>query len=140
MDAASITHGWETQIRSRKPWSMVPEANKATMRGAVKALLDAMTKADARMEAAEAIRQQMPRARLWVHSDRVKVVRTVLDAVGYPAHESSDEGTCWCPVAEQAGRERDAAREEADRLAALVEHLEAEGPHRPCVHGRCGEA
>lgn len=34
----------------------------------------------------------------------------------YPSHESSDEGTCWCPVAEQAGRERDALRAERDRL------------------------
>jgi len=33
--------GWETQVRSRAPWSHVPEANKATMRVAVEALLRA---------------------------------------------------------------------------------------------------
>lgn len=34
--------GWETQAASRKPWSDVPEANKATMRAAVAALLTAI--------------------------------------------------------------------------------------------------
>lgn len=39
-EAAAVDAGWETQKRSRKPWSDVPEANKATMRAAVRALLD----------------------------------------------------------------------------------------------------
>lgn len=47
---------------------------------------------------------------------------TVLAAVGYP-HESSDEGTCWCPVAEQAGRERDALRAERDRYKADLDKV-----------------
>lgn len=34
---AAVRHGWATQERSRKPWSEVPEANKATMRDAVRA-------------------------------------------------------------------------------------------------------
>lgn len=38
-EAAAKGNGWETQERSRKPWADVPEANKATMRAAVSALL-----------------------------------------------------------------------------------------------------
>jgi hypothetical protein len=38
-EAAALTSGWETNKDSRKPWSEVPEANKNTMRAAVKALL-----------------------------------------------------------------------------------------------------
>lgn len=38
-EAAAIGAGWETQARSRKPWAEVPEANKVTMRAAVRALL-----------------------------------------------------------------------------------------------------
>ena len=38
-EAAAVESGWETQQRSRKPWADVPEANKATMRVAVRALL-----------------------------------------------------------------------------------------------------
>jgi hypothetical protein len=41
-EAAAVTAGWETQHRSRKPWADVPEANKATMRVAVTALLEWM--------------------------------------------------------------------------------------------------
>lgn len=41
-EAAAATAGWETQERSRKPWADVPEANKATMRVAVRALLAAL--------------------------------------------------------------------------------------------------
>ncbi|WP_088312394.1 hypothetical protein [Kineosporia sp. R_H_3] len=41
-EAAAVTAGWETQERSRKPWAEVPEANKATMRAAVTAVLDAL--------------------------------------------------------------------------------------------------
>lgn len=36
---AATNEGWETQQASRKPWADVPEANKATMRAAVTALL-----------------------------------------------------------------------------------------------------
>ena len=42
-EAAAIEAGWETQKPSRKPWMDVPEANKATMRVAVRALLDALS-------------------------------------------------------------------------------------------------
>ena len=37
-EAAAAGNGWETQAASRKPWRDVPEANKATMRVAVRAL------------------------------------------------------------------------------------------------------
>ena len=39
-EQAAIETGWTTQARSRKPWTLVPEENKATMRVAVTALLD----------------------------------------------------------------------------------------------------
>jgi hypothetical protein len=38
-EKAAVGAGWETQAASRKPWAEVPEANKATMRAAVGALL-----------------------------------------------------------------------------------------------------
>lgn len=38
-ETAAAREGWETQERSRKLWTDVPEANKATMRAAVAALL-----------------------------------------------------------------------------------------------------
>lgn len=38
-EAAAVEAGWDTQARSRKPWSQVPEANQATMRAAVRAVL-----------------------------------------------------------------------------------------------------
>jgi hypothetical protein len=38
-EAAAVEAGWETQARSRVPWAEVPEANKATMRAAVMALM-----------------------------------------------------------------------------------------------------
>lgn len=38
-EAAALAEGWGTQARSNKPWADVPEANKATMRAAVRALL-----------------------------------------------------------------------------------------------------
>jgi cytochrome bd-type quinol oxidase subunit 1 len=41
-EEAAVTAGWETQERSRKPWAEVPEANKETMRAAVRALLEAL--------------------------------------------------------------------------------------------------
>lgn len=39
-EKAADFHGWETNPASRKPWADVPEANKATMRAAVSALLN----------------------------------------------------------------------------------------------------
>jgi hypothetical protein len=41
-EAAAAREGWKTQDASRVPWATVPEANKRTMRAAVKALLDAL--------------------------------------------------------------------------------------------------
>lgn len=41
-EAAAVTLGWSTQEKSRKPWVDVPEANKATMRAAVRATLRAL--------------------------------------------------------------------------------------------------
>ena len=38
-EQAALGTGWETNPASRKPWADVPEANKATMRAAVIALL-----------------------------------------------------------------------------------------------------
>lgn len=38
-ERAAVEAGWETQRRSRRSWNSVPEANKATMRAAVTALL-----------------------------------------------------------------------------------------------------
>lgn len=38
-ERVAVVEGWETNPASRKPWSEVPEANKATMRAAVAALL-----------------------------------------------------------------------------------------------------
>lgn len=45
-EAAALGAGWETQERSRKPWADVPEANKRTMRAAVRALLAAVAEDD----------------------------------------------------------------------------------------------
>lgn len=39
-EAAAAGAGWETNPESRKPWAEVPEANKETMRAAVRALLE----------------------------------------------------------------------------------------------------
>lgn len=41
-EAAAVSAGWETQAASRKPWADVPEANKATMRVAVAAAVNAV--------------------------------------------------------------------------------------------------
>lgn len=38
-EEAAVREGWQTQERSRKPWAEVPDANKATMRVAVRAML-----------------------------------------------------------------------------------------------------
>ena len=39
-EKAAVGTGWETNLASRKPWAMVPESNKATMRASVSALLE----------------------------------------------------------------------------------------------------
>lgn len=41
-EQAAVGEGWDTNPASRVPWSDVPDANKATMRAAVRALLVAM--------------------------------------------------------------------------------------------------
>lgn len=41
-EAAAVDQGWQTQQASRKPWAEVPEANKATMRAAVRAIVPAV--------------------------------------------------------------------------------------------------
>lgn len=41
-EAAAQRNGWDTQARSRKPWEVVPEENKQTMRDAVRALIEWM--------------------------------------------------------------------------------------------------
>lgn len=41
-EIAALGAGWETNPASRKPWDEVPDANKATMRAAVSALLAAL--------------------------------------------------------------------------------------------------
>ena len=43
-EAAAAREGWETQERSRKPWAEVPDENKATMRAAVTALLEHLSR------------------------------------------------------------------------------------------------
>lgn len=43
-EEAAIAAGWETQKASRTNWSGVPEANKITMRAAVKAVLTYLDK------------------------------------------------------------------------------------------------
>lgn len=45
-ETAAVAAGWETQARSRKPWADVPDANKQTMRHAVRALLGHLTQTD----------------------------------------------------------------------------------------------
>lgn len=44
-ERAAASEGWETQERSRKPWAEVPEANRRTMRVAVRAVLEAAREA-----------------------------------------------------------------------------------------------
>lgn len=41
-EQAALETGWETQASSRKLWSSVPEANKATMRAAVRAMVESI--------------------------------------------------------------------------------------------------
>ncbi len=42
-EVAAVKVGWETQTVSNVPWDNVPEANKATMRAAVAALMEHLT-------------------------------------------------------------------------------------------------
>jgi hypothetical protein len=44
-EKAAVGAGWETQQASRKPWADVPEANKETMRAAVRAVAPAIYRA-----------------------------------------------------------------------------------------------
>lgn len=39
-ERAAVAEGWETNTTSRVPWNDVPPANQATMRTAMRALLD----------------------------------------------------------------------------------------------------
>jgi hypothetical protein len=55
-EAAAVAAGWETQQRSRKPWAEVPEANKATMRAAVTALLNHLAVADDQVTGVELVK------------------------------------------------------------------------------------
>jgi len=45
-EAAAAGHGWRTQQKSHKPWADVPEANRATMRDSVRAVLAALREED----------------------------------------------------------------------------------------------
>lgn len=56
-ELAAVDSGWETQEASRKPWADVPEANKETMRAAVRALL------------AEIEVERLKKHKIIVHSD-----------------------------------------------------------------------
>lgn len=47
-ESAARSAGWETQTASRKPWSEIPEANKAAMRAAVTALFEHLASAGSR--------------------------------------------------------------------------------------------
>lgn len=60
-EAAAVKEGWETQERSRKPWSEVPEANKATMRAAVAAMRD---------EVLEQVATEINREKRWQEEQR----------------------------------------------------------------------
>lgn len=64
-EAAAVGAGWETQTASRKPWADVPEANRATMRAAVAALLVHLAARSVRddltlRERIEALRDDLP--------------------------------------------------------------------------------
>lgn len=39
-EKAAVGAGWETQLASRKEWADVPEANKATVRASMTAVLE----------------------------------------------------------------------------------------------------
>lgn len=43
-EVAAVREGWQTQAASRRPWSEVPEANKATMRASMRAVLAEVAK------------------------------------------------------------------------------------------------
>ena len=46
-EKAATGAGWETNPESRKPWSGVPEANKATMRAAIGPIADRIAELEA---------------------------------------------------------------------------------------------
>lgn len=78
-ELAAVTQGWETQERSRKPWAAVPEANRETMRAAVRTLLDWVTNPPC-----PAVERFAGGARL-----------TSLDPANKSGHYV-DDGPCWC--------------------------------------------
>lgn len=45
-ERTALEAGWVTQAGSRKVWSEVPESNKVTMRGALRAVLEYQNGAD----------------------------------------------------------------------------------------------
>jgi hypothetical protein len=45
-ELAAVEKGWQTNPRSRRPWSQVPVENKETMRQAVGVLLDHLSQSD----------------------------------------------------------------------------------------------
>lgn len=81
-ERAAVGAGWETNPASRKPWSNVPEANKATMRAAVGALLDwlAAESSRARYERTEAKWEELRKV---IHEGHRKEVGCVLDEAPY---------------------------------------------------------
>jgi hypothetical protein len=97
-EAAALEAGWQTQTASRKPWDEVPEANKVTMRAAIRALLVA------RLAAGEGLREQ------WGHrypggsiiedsSEIVAKSRAVVSSVsGRPLELMVRRVTDWEPV------------------------------------------
>jgi hypothetical protein len=58
-ETAATANGWETNPASRKPWADVPEANKATMRAALAAVLPSLV-AEIREQIAGEIETQNP--------------------------------------------------------------------------------
>lgn len=76
--------GWETQARSRKPWSQVPEANKDVMRVAVAAGLAPYVKALGEIEAIVARWELSPMPRDAVLHGCAARLRAVLPAEETP--------------------------------------------------------
>ena len=80
-ERAAVGAGWETNPASRKPWADVPEANKATMRAAVGALLTSPELLDALVRAGvlpdtEALRHHLAIA----EADASHLAATIRDA------------------------------------------------------------
>lgn len=73
-ERAAADEGWETQERSRKPWPDVPEANKATMRAAVRALIEHLDSAAdrARAEVQAAVMAERERIAAAIYALRPK--------------------------------------------------------------------